>query len=147
MRDAYLGVDPGAKGYVCVYWADKNQYTHCPIADTDALKDLLLRCSECHCIAAVESVHSMPRQGLSTTFAFGRNVGLVYGMLLAYGIPYVEASPQKWQKEMWSAGDKVLRDGKTDNKGTSYNAARSLIGRVERDTLLEELVRSYIETH
>jgi uncharacterized protein (UPF0297 family) len=30
---------------------------------------------------------------------------------------------------------------------TSYNSARSLIGRVERDTLLEELVRSYLETH
>ena len=30
---------------------------------------------------------------------------------------------------------------------TSYNSARSLIGRVERDMLLEELVRSYLETH
>ena len=30
---------------------------------------------------------------------------------------------------------------------TSYNSARSLIGRVDRDTLLEELVRSYLETH
>ena len=29
---------------------------------------------------------------------------------------------------------------------TSYNSARSLIGRVDRDTLLEELVRSYLET-
>ena len=28
---------------------------------------------------------------------------------------------------------------------TSYNSARSLIGRVDRDTLLEELVRSYLE--
>ena len=30
---------------------------------------------------------------------------------------------------------------------TSYNSARSLIGRVERDILLEELVRSYLEKH
>ena len=30
---------------------------------------------------------------------------------------------------------------------TSDNSARSLSGRVDRDTLLEELVRSYLETH
>ena len=30
---------------------------------------------------------------------------------------------------------------------TSYNAARSLICRLERDEILEELVRSYLDTH
>ena len=30
---------------------------------------------------------------------------------------------------------------------TSYNSARSLICRLERDESLEELVRSYMETH
>ena len=30
---------------------------------------------------------------------------------------------------------------------TSYNSARSLICRLERDEILEELVRSYMETH
>ena len=30
---------------------------------------------------------------------------------------------------------------------TSYNSARSLICRLERDEILEELVRSYLDTH
>ncbi|MBR3367291.1 MAG: IreB family regulatory phosphoprotein [Clostridia bacterium] len=30
---------------------------------------------------------------------------------------------------------------------TSYNQARSLICRVERDEIMEELVRAYIQTH
>ncbi len=30
---------------------------------------------------------------------------------------------------------------------TSYNSARSLICRLERDEILEELVRSYMDTH
>ena len=30
---------------------------------------------------------------------------------------------------------------------TSYNSARSLICRLERDEILEELVSSYLETH
>ena len=30
---------------------------------------------------------------------------------------------------------------------TSYNSARSMICRLERDEIIEELVRSYLETH
>ncbi len=30
---------------------------------------------------------------------------------------------------------------------TSYNAARSMICRLERDEIIEELVRSYLDTH
>ena len=30
---------------------------------------------------------------------------------------------------------------------TNYNSARSLICRLERDEILEELVRSYLDTH
>ena len=30
---------------------------------------------------------------------------------------------------------------------TSYNSARSMICRLERDEILEELVRSYLDTH
>ncbi|MBQ5822906.1 MAG: IreB family regulatory phosphoprotein, partial [Selenomonadaceae bacterium] len=30
---------------------------------------------------------------------------------------------------------------------TSYNGARSLIMKVERDEILEELIRSYLEKH
>ncbi len=30
---------------------------------------------------------------------------------------------------------------------TSYNAARSMICRLERDEIIEELVRSYVSTH
>lgn len=125
-REVYVGIDPGAKGYVCVWWAVGKEYEHCPIADTDSLKKLLREVAQCYAVAAIESVHSMPRQGVSTTFTFGKNYGIVLGMLMAYGIPYVEVAPRVWQKEMWSPGDKILRDGKVDTKLTSYSAARRL---------------------
>lgn len=125
-REVYVGIDPGAKGYICVWWVAGREYEHCPIADTDSLKKLLREVAQCYAVAAIESVHSMPRQGVSTTFAFGRNYGVVLGMLMAYGIPYVEVAPRVWQKEMWSPGDKIMRDGKVDTKLTSYSAARRL---------------------
>lgn len=125
-REVYVGIDPGAKGYVCVWWAVGKEYEHCPIADTDSLKKLLREVAQCYAVAAIESVHSMPRQGVSTTFTFGKNYGIVLGMLMAYGIPYVEVAPRVWQKEMWSPGDKIMRDGKVDTKLTSYSAARRL---------------------
>ncbi len=125
-REVYVGIDPGAKGYVCVWWATCKEYEHCPIADTDNLKKLLREVAQCYAVAAIESVHSMPRQGVSTTFTFGKNYGIVLGMLMAYGIPYVEVAPRVWQMEMWSPGDKILRDGKVDTKLTSYSAARRL---------------------
>lgn len=125
-REVYVGIDPGAKGYVCVWWVAGREYEHCPIADTDNLKKLLHEVAQCYAVAAIESVHSMPRQGVATTFTFGKNYGIVLGMLMAYGIPYVEVAPRVWQKEMWSPGDKIMRDGKVDTKLTSYSAARRL---------------------
>ena len=125
-KEVYIGIDPGAKGFVCVWWVAGREYEHCPIADTDSLKKLLRDAAQCYAVAAIESVHSMPRQGVATTFTFGKNYGIVLGMLMAYGIPYVEVAPRVWQKEMWSPGDKVMRDGKVDTKLTSYSAARRL---------------------
>ena len=60
------------------------------------------------CVAYIESVHSMPKQGVSSTFTFGRNYGFLRGCLCALEIPYHEVTPQKWQKalECLSHGDK-----------------------------------------
>lgn len=48
--------------------------------------------------AAIESVHSMPGQGVSSTFKFGQATGTVLGFLGAGGIPVVKVTPQTWKK-------------------------------------------------
>ena len=48
--------------------------------------------------AILEAVHAMPKQGVSSTFAFGRGVGIVVGVLSTLRIPFVEIRPQEWQK-------------------------------------------------
>jgi hypothetical protein len=48
--------------------------------------------------AIIEKVHSMPGQGVSSSFKFGQNYGFLKGILTALGISYEEVTPQSWMK-------------------------------------------------
>lgn len=48
--------------------------------------------------AIIERVSAMPKQGLSSTFAFGRGVGIVEGVLLGAGIPVTLVTPVVWKR-------------------------------------------------
>ena len=52
----------------------------------------------------------MPGQGVSSTFNFGRNYGMLLMALTAAGIPFTEVTPQKWQGIMdcRTGGDKNI---------------------------------------
>lgn len=127
MSKCYIGVDPGAKGYLCAIISD-GSYLYAPLADNVELRKLLDFIVKLHeeVIAVVENVHALPRQGLSSTFTFGYNVGWITGALWGFGIPTCSVSPNKWQKEMWDSRDKVSTNGKADPKKTSLNAAARL---------------------
>lgn len=49
-------------------------------------------------MAIVEKVHSMPKQGVSSSFNFGMGYGVIQGVLAALNIPMTLVSPQKWKK-------------------------------------------------
>jgi crossover junction endodeoxyribonuclease RuvC len=51
-------------------------------------------------LAVLEHVHSMPKQGVSSSFCFGRGKGMWEGILAAYNIPTELVSPQRWKKEI-----------------------------------------------
>lgn len=122
----YIGIDPGAKGFVCVF--RDCEYSHIPLRESPKAKGInpdvvealrSVSVEDCHC--CLESVHAMPGQGVSSTFEFGKNFGMVLGLVLAFGISYSLVSPTKWQKEMVEASDKC-----ESTKQSSYNAARRL---------------------
>jgi len=105
MSKIFIGIDPGAGGGVAVLWETGGVSAYaCP--DTfQEMADILfefrnanLDRAELLATAIIEQVHSMPGQGVSSTFAFGKNYGAWLGILSAYGIPYQEVTPQKWQK-------------------------------------------------
>lgn len=64
----------------------------------------------------IESVHSMPGQGVASTFKFGRAVGAIEAVVALFREPWFIVSPQRWKADM----------GVTSDKSTSLNLARQL---------------------
>lgn len=61
----------------------------------------------------IEQVHSMPGQGVSTTFKFGKNFGIALGVVHAIGLPLERVTPQAWKKTFVLTGkDKDASRGK-----------------------------------
>jgi crossover junction endodeoxyribonuclease RuvC len=65
--------------------------------------------------AVVEIVHSMPKQGVASSFKFGKSYGRVLGVLEAQMIPIHEVTPQRWKK--------VVLDGLGRDKADSIRFA------------------------
>lgn len=51
-------------------------------------------------LAVLENVHSMPKQGVASSFCFGEGKGIWEGILAALEIPTELVSPQRWKKEI-----------------------------------------------
>jgi len=51
-------------------------------------------------VVTIESVHSMPGQGVASTFSFGRGYGILIGASIALGFKTEFVPPQTWKKEV-----------------------------------------------
>jgi crossover junction endodeoxyribonuclease RuvC len=58
--------------------------------------------------AYLEQVHAMPKQGVSSSFKFGRVYGACEALLVAHRIPYELVSPAKWQRQMHAGIERSL---------------------------------------
>ncbi len=104
----YLGIDPGQSGGIVVI--DGNTTHTCKLSETEQdiwswindTTDLL------SAVATIEKVHAMPKQGVTSSFTFGKNFGFLIGLLTASQIPFKFITPQQWQKGMQclTKGDK-----------------------------------------
>lgn len=65
----------------------------------------------------IEKVGSMPKQGVSSTFAFGYNFGVAVGAIAGNGWPYDFVTPQQWMKV-------VLKGHKRHNDEDKKDASR-----------------------
>jgi len=104
-----MGIDPGQSGGIAlldtggaVVLAEKM-----PATEKD-VSDLIYEFAPCIRMGAIEQVHSMPKQGVASSFKFGVNYGGLRMALVAHEIPFEAITPQTWQKAMgcMSRGDK-----------------------------------------
>ena len=109
----YIGIDPGLSGAVAVI--DERFNNLVQVFDTPTVlvegektkrkylapsMALLLEpfANKQEAIAVLENVHSMPKQGVASSFCFGEGKGMWEGILAAYNIPTELVSPQRWKK-------------------------------------------------
>lgn len=102
-----LGIDPGKSGGMALLDSSADQPNYTKLSGTEADTAMFLRFAHVD-FALIEKVHSMPKQGVSSTFTFGQSYGFLRGCLIALGIPFEEVTPRKWQAAMGclSKGDK-----------------------------------------
>lgn len=110
-----IGVDPGQSGgFGVMEWTVSDTKRTGPIQaraykmpDTERdVYELIHGLYPDFCI--IEAVHSMPKQGVASSFKFGKSYGFLRGCLIGIGIPFEEVTPQKWQTTLGcrSGGDK-----------------------------------------
>ena len=104
----YAGIDPGQTGAIAIV-NERQEIADIFDFDINTLEDSLTTypLSFCFC----EKVSAMPGQGVSSTFKFGVDFGIVQGFLYALKIPHQFVRPQEWQKGLFSKtdGDKKKR--------------------------------------
>lgn len=98
----YLGIDPGANGGLALITHDGAvQAFRMPPTEADMALLFAARLDPpniSYCL--IERVHSFPDQGVASAFTFGRNVGILIGLLLAHKISFEEIEPRAWQKAL-----------------------------------------------
>lgn len=114
-RAVIIGIDPGKSGGISMV-LDRHSVRATKMPDTEA--DIFAVLEDCKqrgpVFCYIEKVHSMPKQGVKSTFTFGQNYGFLRGCLISLGIPFEEVTPQKWQKALscQSKGDKNVTKAK-----------------------------------
>jgi Holliday junction resolvasome RuvABC endonuclease subunit len=107
-----VGIDPGNNGGIALLHGDRLIYAdHLPIVGKTLSGHLLNNWfadiePDTPAMVVVEQVHAMPRQGVTSTFNFGKAVGIIEGVIAARGLPVTYVTPQKWKKAMGVTADK-----------------------------------------
>ena len=114
-----LGIDPGQRGAIAVLSDSRTGVIFgMPQTEKDICELLLdIKDKYSPIMCYIEDVHAMPKQGVSSTFKFGRNYGFLRGVLTALKIPFDGISPVTWQRKIRfsSKGNKKLAKQKAQN--------------------------------
>lgn len=104
-----VGVDPGVSGAMVLYDPDNKLVIDSlrfsklgKTFDHGAMHKTLRDWKAKHEISMVviEKVHSMPRQGVASTFSFGMSFGMQIATVASHGLPYTLVTPVAWSREM-----------------------------------------------
>ena len=95
---AFIGIDPGVSGGIAILTGRKSELYKCPATVRDMADILEPYRNKQDVSVGLERVHSMPGQGVASTFKFGMNYGQWLGILASMSIPYKLIQPYTWMK-------------------------------------------------
>ena len=106
-----LGLDAGITGALAFFFPSapgRGVAEDLPVAggriDVVTLADRIRQMAPT--VAIVEAVHSMPRQGVSSSFNFGVTYGSIIGVLGALAVPRHFVTPSVWKRHFKLSRDK-----------------------------------------
>ena len=116
----YIGIDPGKSGAIAVLdgYGEIESLYDMPVAGGQVSGRLLADMIDVvnlhsgvgllavDVIAVIEQVHSMPKQGVASSFDFGKSYGIAIGVLAGAGVRTEFVSPQRWKRAMHLTSDK-----------------------------------------
>ena len=98
-----IGVDPGKSGGMAVL-SDGRLLDAIPMPlvgkdiDAHGIRDFIDAWGNSTAVVALEEVHSLPRQGVASTFTFGMGYGIVIGVALGAGYAMRMVRPAEWKR-------------------------------------------------
>jgi crossover junction endodeoxyribonuclease RuvC len=108
---AIVAIDPGISGAVAFMFPEAPERVaseDMPVADSDV--DAVTLANRLGLVgptlAIVERVSAMPKQGVSSTFRFGRSFKTVIGVIGALNVPLIFVIPTKWKAHFRISADK-----------------------------------------
>jgi Holliday junction resolvasome RuvABC endonuclease subunit len=106
-----LGIDPGLTGALAWLGMDGrlSVVEDMPVIDGMVNGTMISRLVQAYDteVAVVEKVHSMPKQGVASTFKFGMSYGVVLGVLAALEIPVYHMTSSEWKGYLHLSKDKA----------------------------------------
>ena len=96
-----LGIDPGLKGALVFIDGASVTIFDTPVVSGDYNIVAMARIirESAPDFAFIERVHSMPGQGVSSSFKFGVGYGIWKGILGALGVSTIYVTPQEWKRK------------------------------------------------
>ena len=120
-----IGIDPGKNGGIAVIDIDTAEVIDVTaMPDTEAdISGFIEKHKDAKC-AYVEAVHSMPGQGVTSMFNFGKLYGYVKMAVISHKIRCKDVLPSKWQQSLGIKAKK--NEPKTAHKNRLKGAAQQL---------------------
>lgn len=120
MKTIYIGIDPGKKGAIVSINEDSQacSIADLPLAGKDidvvGLDALILSIKsgnpDCRFEVFIEKAQSMPKQGVSSSFNYGKAYGTIIGIIAGNGLRFTLVHPRTWKKVMMESMNKSDKD-------------------------------------